>query len=686
MGIFVGWNVLQNDQELIGIVRSHDRNGGLFGDGDWILMIEPQPSHQILLTNSHGRRNADGLVECEIEPTDSIDTDEMERHFFGPLAADPAGNPITVTIHGPWVEDLAHDAKTEIHPIKSILIDRGMFGPVKHIEFFVFSDDSANFPHRVPQSGNDQEGRFTVPYPPPPAAALVVPQFAETQLELTPTHGLKLIQPVQQGGSFFLDGRIGSGIAPVGGFYHAIILMWFDSTDIELRGFQPALQKRFARVNGNWSILYDVDAEAVLSHQSRPGLAIQNVTWRLQRRDQPDLVSNNNPVGFHNVELTHGANGNIDYHPQLSADIVVNVQGGAPLPIRRVLDLQRPHVAMEIVDPPRVGQLAANAGGLKKIVWDVRCRTQTANFINPNALTYQWTIEPLLAMPTNPARALGGRNVSEIQFDLEYALPNKNAYVYKVSVAVTDQHGIEQAAAAREINIPRPNALILLVAPLQEVRARAPGQNAIYRFVGHAALSNLYGNMAYHWTMANTNGWAISNQGPINQATFTFDFEYNFPLGAPEFPPAGPVVEIIVTDEAGQTAVDSVDVSLFVPGVAGGFRRAFDQLRHLLDDMRALNPKGVTPRGPIFEGIIETIDTEMRLREKSLQIEGLGRVSPGMDEKQFVKGVERIMNDVSREWKGRDAKNGVKTAIRETVGTIINGMERRLLDGRGGPK
>src|SRR5262245_7739434 len=383
MGIFVGWDVRSDDQELIGIVRSHDRNGGLFGDGDWILKIEPQPSHQFLLTNRDGRRNADGLVECEIEPTDSIDTDEMERHFFGPLAADPAGNPITVTIHGPWVEDLAHDAKTEIHPIKSILIDWGMFGPVKHIEFFVFSDDSANFPHRVPQSGDDQEGRFLVPYPPTPAAALVVPQFAETQLELTPTHGLKLIQPVPQGNDFFLEGRIGSGIAPVGGFYHAFILMWFDSADVELRGFQASPQKRFARVNGTWSIRYDVDAEAVLSHPSRPDLAIQNVTWRLQRRDQPDLVSNNNPVGFHNVELSRGANGTMDYHPQLAADVTVNVPGGAALSVRRVLDLRRPHAAMEVVDPPLSGQLAPNAGALKKIVWDVRCRAQTADFVNP---------------------------------------------------------------------------------------------------------------------------------------------------------------------------------------------------------------------------------------------------------------------------------------------------------------
>src|SRR5205085_10320817 len=135
-------------------------------------------------------------------------------------------------------------------------------------------------------------------------------------------------------------------------------------------------------------------------------------------------------------------------------------------------------------------------------------------------------IESLPTAPANPAQVISGRNISDAAFDLEYALPNKNSYLYKVSLVVTDEHELEQAFTIREINLPHPNALIMLARPLQELRPQTPGQNALYRFEGRAALSSLYGNIRYDWMLANRNGWAVGNQGPNDRDTFNFDFEY----------------------------------------------------------------------------------------------------------------------------------------------------------------
>lgn len=652
------WNVISNSQDLTGVVRSHERNGGVVGDGDWILKIAPDQADHLLLINRAGVVNRNRLVECEVEPNDSIDNDAMEAHFFAPLVG------LRVTVSGPWVEDTRHDNKTEIHPILSILVDRGITGPVKRIEFFVIADDS--WSSSVPQPVD--EGRFRVAYPPPPVAAAVVPRFAETEVEIRPGHGLKLIQPVQQGNSFFLEGRIGAGAPPLAGFYHSVILMWFDSTDIELRRFRSSPAKRFVQTNRVWSIRYDVRAEAVLSNQSRPDLAIESVSWRLQRSGQSDLTANGNPLTFANVELVRGPNGKFDYHPQLAADVAINIPGSAPLVVRRVLDLRQPKVLIELLALPTQGVLSPHSGGRKKITWHARCRAKAAGFIKSRSLTYDWTIDPIPADPAN-AVSISGRDLSEVDFDLEYALPNKNTYIYKVSVTVTDEHGLEQAIAGLEINLPRPSAHIVLVGPLQVLRQPSSGVNGLYRFEGSAAVASMYGTLAYDWRVSNTNGWAVTNQSRSDKEIFSFEFEYYFPLGLQGFPLAGPVVEVTVTDEAGQTANDSLDVSVSVPGVQSAFNRAFRQSLRWLNDMREPTFMGLIPIPPISDGTLETIITQLKQRQESLLLGTVARVPPSAeDSKGFVKSVQQVMEQTTSEWKGRNDKDGLKTAIREFVG------------------
>lgn len=676
MGIFAGWREIRDNEELIGVITHHERNGGLFGDGDWILKIRPDASHRFLLTNSQGITNADGLVECEVEPTDSIDNDEMEEQLFGPLArffgpprGGPAANPFTVTVTGTLVEDLAHDGKTEIHPITSIFADFGTVNQVKMIEFFVFSDDSGNVTTSVRHSGENREGIFRTEYPPTPAVTVVVPQFSET--ELTEMAEARLIQPVRQGNQFFLEGRIRSGIAPRRGFYHAVIRLWFDSVDLDVRGLQLSPAKRFARTNGVWSIRYDVQAELVLSQQSRSGIVLQNVAWRFQRRDQPDSVSNANPVLFADVELTRGADRQLDYHPQLAAEAALNIPGSAPVSILRVLDLKRPQVALEVVAPPLQGVLSAHVGPLKKVVWQARYRATTRDFVNPAGLSYQWTVEPIPPDASNPAEVRAGQKLTDQDFAFEYALPNKNTYLYKLSLVVTDEHGIEQGVAICEINLPRPHALILAARPLAELRAPTPTQNGLYRLEGRVAASSFYGNLAYRWAVTDNHGWAVSNQGPADRDIFSFDFEYSYPLA--DFPPEGPVVEVTVTDEAGQVAQDAVDVSFFVPGVGAAHSRAFQELMRLLKNLRDPTPRGFPSRPPISERMIDDITQEINEREDIVAGLIARVVQPGDDAGTFVKDVSQFMQEFTLGWKGRNGNDRpMKSALVDAMHSNVN--------------
>jgi hypothetical protein len=150
LGIW-GWNEIQDNTTLVGVVESNDYSGGIGGDGDWLLKIRPDPGFEALLVNRSGVRNADGLIECEIEPLDAIGNEENANSYFGRLRGK------RVIMLGTWVEDKSHDNKTEIHPITSISCVDGDF-----MHLFVFSDDSDNFPADVPHSKENRTAHFSL--------------------------------------------------------------------------------------------------------------------------------------------------------------------------------------------------------------------------------------------------------------------------------------------------------------------------------------------------------------------------------------------------------------------------------------------------------------------------------------------------------------------------------------------
>lgn len=161
MGVF-GWNELADYVVLHGTVTDTSRAA----DGDWILMVQPDPSSEWLLKNSQGRSNDNGQVECEVEPSDFFDDDLHEQIYFGPLG----GRQVTVV--GTWSEDLSHSDKTEIHPITSVCSER-TFNNAKTVYLTVMADDSGRFPANVPHSGESRVGDFHIPFPPAP----VVPHY-----------------------------------------------------------------------------------------------------------------------------------------------------------------------------------------------------------------------------------------------------------------------------------------------------------------------------------------------------------------------------------------------------------------------------------------------------------------------------------------------------------------------------
>jgi hypothetical protein len=138
-----GWNELADGVTIAGRVVSHEYNGV---DSDWVLAVEPDASSAPRLVNSHGQRNANGLIECEIDVSSPYNSYVAEQTYFTSLV----GTDISVT--GTWSEDKSHGDKTEIHPITSI-IRREMVGSFASVVCWVFSDDSANFPASVPHSG-----------------------------------------------------------------------------------------------------------------------------------------------------------------------------------------------------------------------------------------------------------------------------------------------------------------------------------------------------------------------------------------------------------------------------------------------------------------------------------------------------------------------------------------------------
>jgi len=220
MGVF-GWNVLSDRVVLVGKVTSHGFSGGVIGDGDWKLMVDPDVGCKHLLVNSDGKPNEGGHIECEVEPTDSVGAESFEKTCFAPLVGR------VVNMEGPWVEDLSHGDKTEIHPIFSIMSPIALPpGPPRwRWEIFAFSDDSEDFPAEVPFSGQSIAAHFEFHLGSPPAGPENKPYLEfidETSLAASVS---AKVADTSQGYVLLLD--VMSGTAPQQGFYHAIIDVGF---------------------------------------------------------------------------------------------------------------------------------------------------------------------------------------------------------------------------------------------------------------------------------------------------------------------------------------------------------------------------------------------------------------------------------------------------------------------------
>ncbi len=88
------------------------------GDGDVNVEIFPHPdaASQAVLVNRFGAKNANGIVECEIEVDDSYENAYLQK--LNGFKNQP------VTVIGVWVDDNDHDNKTELHPIDGIFVRR----------------------------------------------------------------------------------------------------------------------------------------------------------------------------------------------------------------------------------------------------------------------------------------------------------------------------------------------------------------------------------------------------------------------------------------------------------------------------------------------------------------------------------------------------------------------------------
>jgi hypothetical protein len=217
MGVF-GWNVLSDRVVLVGVVTSHGYSGGVIGDGDWKLMVDPDGGCKHLLVNSAGKTNENGHIECEVEPTDSIGAESFEQACFTSLLGR------AVNMEGPWVEDLSHSDKTEIHPIFSIMSPIAFNPPgppAWRWELFAFSDDSGNVPAHVPFSGQSIPAHFYFNYPSTPPAPENKPYLEfifETNLAASVS---AKVADAPNGYVLLID--VMTGTAPQRGFYHGII-------------------------------------------------------------------------------------------------------------------------------------------------------------------------------------------------------------------------------------------------------------------------------------------------------------------------------------------------------------------------------------------------------------------------------------------------------------------------------
>jgi len=175
-----GWDEIEDGVTLKGFVAD---SPFVASDADWNFNVIPARGFRHLLANPSDNRNGSGLIECEIEPPQhlkNLGLDVRSNSVADQLLGSPKGKWVTVT--GTWSVDRSHTVagetadfggssalgKTEIHPITSVLVEHppAKDNSSRAIEFLVFSDDSDDFPAKVPHSHEIRVGSFSVPIPP----------------------------------------------------------------------------------------------------------------------------------------------------------------------------------------------------------------------------------------------------------------------------------------------------------------------------------------------------------------------------------------------------------------------------------------------------------------------------------------------------------------------------------------
>ena len=111
-------------------------SSGAFSDHDWNIDVKPSQGYEWSLRNNQGLSNADGLIEMELENGALHLTTMPDPLDFASIF--PIGT--KVKAHGWWVQDCAHDCKTELHPFISLL-----GGSYDHFAFLVGQDISTRF-------------------------------------------------------------------------------------------------------------------------------------------------------------------------------------------------------------------------------------------------------------------------------------------------------------------------------------------------------------------------------------------------------------------------------------------------------------------------------------------------------------------------------------------------------------
>jgi Ig-like domain from next to BRCA1 gene len=224
---FFGWNELQpGNVWFTGTAVRTSYASGATGDDDWSLMVYSDDPKWMV--NSHGARNSDPWIECEVQPPQTFaglnakDPATMHR-FFDPFVSKH------VAVGGTWCEDLSHDNKTELHSVDWVYYDPPLTsGMAKRSQFIVTSDgatrDLVVRPALPPHVRSNRIRDWFIPFPPAPPGVSDDDWYRWTFVEEVDAARSKYFQVLNDNGKRSLHCRIESGISDENkGFYAATV-------------------------------------------------------------------------------------------------------------------------------------------------------------------------------------------------------------------------------------------------------------------------------------------------------------------------------------------------------------------------------------------------------------------------------------------------------------------------------